>query len=62
MISDYPRGMTLLEENYRAARSCNGLTRNQLDTALDDLVAADRIELVNSGGLVVARLVREAGQ
>ena len=46
MISDYPRGMTLLEESYRAARSFNGLTRGQIDLAINDLIAADRIELL----------------
>jgi hypothetical protein len=62
LIADYGHGMALTEEAYRAARSFNGLTRSQLDTALDDLVAADRIELVNSGGVVVARLVKEVSE
>jgi hypothetical protein len=62
LIADHTHGMALIEETYRGARNFNGLTRGQIDQALDDLVAADRVELVNSAGVVIARLVREAAE
>ena len=62
LIAGYPNGMTLTTDTYRGAHYFEGLTRSALDTAIDDLVAADRAELVSSGGPLVARLVREPGE
>lgn len=63
LLGGHRHGMVLNEETYRAARDYEGLTRAQLDLAIDDLVAADRAELVSEdGGPLVAQLVKEAGE
>lgn len=63
LIGNYRNGLVLNEETYRAARDYEGITRAQLDLAVGDLVAADRVELVSeSGGPLVVRLVREPGE
>ena len=63
LIGGHRRGLVLNEECYRAARDFDGLTRAQLDLAIDDLVTADRAELVSGdGGPLTVRLVREVGE
>jgi hypothetical protein len=61
IIAGYPNGMALIRDTYQSAHYFDGLTRSALDTAIDDLVAADRAELVGKSPLVV-RLVREVAE
>lgn len=63
LLSGYRHGFVLNKESYRSAQDYEGLTRSQLDLAIDDLVAADRAELVSeSGGPLAVRLVRKPGE